>query len=127
DIIECNRLAKGYPLHMSFQQVEDTIKLTGYDFFTVRLQEEIIAAAQIFYVTEKIAQVIYWGDIPGYSEYKPINFLAYELIRYYGERNFEFLDIGPSSEQGIPNIGLCNFKSSIGCGMTPKITLSFDM
>lgn len=126
-IIKSNRMARGYPLRMSYQQVADTIKLTGHDFFTVQFEGEMIAAAQIFYVTEKIAQVIYWGDIPGYSEHKPVNFLAYELIRYYGKRGFDFLDIGPSTERGMPNIGLCNFKNSIGCGLTPKVTLSFGM
>ena len=81
-----------------------------------------IAAAQVFHVCEGIVQVIYWGDVPGYSVLKPINYLAYELINFYGERGFQYIDIGPSSEKGRPNYGLCDFKSSIGCDLNAKFS-----
>lgn len=38
--------------------------------------------------SDGIVQVIYWGDIPGHSALKSVNFLAYELIRFYGARGF---------------------------------------
>lgn len=121
-IIEQNREEKGYPLRMTFKQVEDTIQIVNHDFFIVEYGGVGIAAAQIFYITEKIVQVIYWGDIQGYSEYKPINFLAYSLIQFYGKKGIDYIDIGPSSEFGIPNHGLCSFKNSIGCDTSAKMT-----
>ncbi len=122
DVIARNRKAKGYPLRMSWEDVRKTIQLVPHDFFLVRNNDAEIAAAQIFHVTEDIAQVIYWGDIPGHAEYKPINYLAYMLIQHYGEKKFRYLDVGPSSERGIPNYGLCDFKNSIGCQLNAKFT-----
>lgn len=121
EIIKANRESKGYPLRMSFSQVLDTIAFVPHDFFLVSLDEKNIAAAQVFYVTDSVAQVIYWGDIPGFSEVKPINYLAYQLIQFYGKKGLKFLDIGPSTENGIPNYGLCDFKTSIGCEISPKM------
>lgn len=123
EIIMVNRKSKGYPLRMSFEQVTDTIKLVKHDFFIVEKDLVKIAAAQVFYVTDKIAQVIYWGDIPGFSDVKPMNYLAYQMVQYYGKNGFDFLDIGPATESGIPNYGLCSFKSSIGCSLSSKVTV----
>ena len=54
-----------------------------------------------------------------------MNFLAFKLFEYYAEPK-AFLDIGPSTEKGIPNVGLCNFKESIGCNVTPKFVLEWN-
>lgn len=129
-IIAVNRKAKGYPLRMTWDQVKNTIEIVDHDFFVVYHEEIPIASAQIFYVTEDIASVIYWGDIPGYTQMKPINYLAYQLIQYYMKRGLLYLDVGPSTEHGMPNYGLCNFKDSLGCDVSVKTTLekefSFD-
>ena len=82
---------------------------------------EDIAAALVYDVTDDIAQVVYWGDIPGHAEKKVINFLAYQLIQIYHARGFRYLDIGPSTEEGEPNFGLCDFKDSIGCMRMAKV------
>lgn len=121
-VIAANRKEKGYPLRMTWEDVSNTIKIVPHDFFLVKKDGNNIAAAQVFHVREGIVQVIYWGDIPGYSECKPINFLAYELINYYGSRGFRYIDVGPSSERGEPNYGLCDFKASIGCDVNGKFT-----
>lgn len=122
-VIMVNRREKGYPLRMSFEQVQETIQIVEHDFFLIRKNGENIAAAQVFKITDDIAQVIYWGDIPGNTESKPINFLSYNLIKFYGDKGYRYLDIGPSTEYGVPNYGLCDFKMSIGCDMDFKFTL----
>lgn len=122
-VIYENRRCKGYPLKMSFEEVCSTIRFMRHDFFLVSRNEENIASAMVFYVTDKIAQVIYWGDKPGHSELKPINFLSFQLIQFYQRKGMDYLDIGPSSENGYPNYGLCSFKSSIGCECSPKLTV----
>jgi hypothetical protein len=123
DIISLNRKSKGYPLRMTFQQVLDTIQIVNHDFFIVRHNDIGIASALVYYVSDKIVQVIYWGDIPNYSELKSINYLAFKLIEYYSARDIKYLDIGPSTENGIPNYGLCDFKVSIGCESSNKFTM----
>lgn len=121
DIIRQNREGKGYPLRMIKEQVMETIALVPAHMYVVSAGAEDIAAALIYDVTPTIAQVIYWGDIPGHSEKKSINFLSYQLLQIYHERGFEYLDIGPSTEDGQPNFGLCDFKDSIGCMRTAKV------
>lgn len=123
-IIKKNREAKGYPLRMTEEQVMKTINLVNSDMYMVSLESENIASALVYEVTDNILQVIYWGDVPGYSDKKPINFLAYELLKIYSGKGYEYLDIGPATEQGIADFGLCDFKDSIGCKRCLKIRMS---
>lgn len=119
-VIKENRASKGYPLRMSEEQVLKTMQLVPSKMFLVEAEGVACASALVYDVTDTIAQVVYWGDVPGYGDKKPINFLAYELVKYYQNKGFEYLDIGPSTEDGIPNYGLCNFKDSIGCERASK-------
>lgn len=127
DIIRQNREAKGYPLRMKYEQVRWTKDLLNGKFFIVRNGGKDLASAIVFEPVPKVAQVIYWGDVPYVSEYKSINYLAEQLVMFYLEQGFRFLDIGPSTEQGVPNYGLCDFKESIGCQVTAKITMRFEI
>ncbi|MDC7278810.1 hypothetical protein NXH64_04750 [Butyrivibrio fibrisolvens] len=120
DIIAINRKSKGYYLAMSWDQVKETINLVKHDFFLVKVNGLYIASAIVFWVNEEICQVVYWGDIPEQSEFKPINFLAYCLVNYYTNEGATVIDIGPSSKYGEPNFGLCKFKESIGCDVSSK-------
>lgn len=121
DVIKINRESKGYYLAMTYKQVKDTTEIVEHEFFLVKKDNINIAAAIVFHVTDEIVQVVYWGDIPDVGQFKPINYIAYELIKYYENTNIKKIDIGPSSPNGIPNFGLCNFKESIGCEVSGKI------
>ncbi len=127
NVIKINRESKGYPLRMTMEQVMCTINIVKHDFFVVKKEGKSIAAAIIYYVTDNIAQVIYWGDIPDVGQYKPINFLSYKLTQFYSEKGIKYVDIGPSSEKGIPSYGLCDFKESIGCEATAKFRLKKEL
>ena len=119
-VIRTNREEHGYPLRMTLQEVKDTVKTIRADFFVMTHGGTDVAAAQVFHVAEGTAQVIYWGDIKAYSHLRTMNMLAYSLFKHYYEQGLKTLDIGPSTEDGIPNNGLCDFKESIGCSVTPK-------
>lgn len=124
DIIAINRNERGYPLRMTWEQVDATIKIVPHDFFLVQKAGVVVASAIVFHVTKDIGQVIYWGNVGEYSSIRPMNFLAQELVKFYSDKGFQYLDIGPSSENGLPNYGLCNFKERIGCELTAKFILS---
>lgn len=102
-VIAENRASKGYPLHMSLEQVLSTIKIVNSNVFLVKKDNINVAAALVYTINNEIAQVIYWGDRPGYSELKTINFLSYNLIKYYGYRGYSILDIGISTVESEPN------------------------
>lgn len=123
EIIKVNRESKGYYLSMTWNDIRKTIEVIEHDFFILKMDDKQIASAIVFRVTSDVWQVIYWGDIPGYSEYRPINYLAYYLYNYYLEKEIRVLDIGPSMIDGMPNYGLCDFKESIGCSISSKFIL----
>lgn len=125
DVIRRNREEHGYELRMSLADVEETIRVVPADFFMLRLDGEDVAAAQVFHVAEGIAQVIYWGDLRAYSHLRPMNYFVYRLFTHYHREGLRILDIGPSTQDGEPNYGLCEFKTAIGCEVTTKFV--FDI
>lgn len=123
-IIAVNREERGYPLRMSWDQVRETIGIVAHEFFLVKYKDISVAAAIVFHVTDEIAQVIYWGNILEYNSLRSINYLAFQLVEFYKAKGFHYLDIGPSSEKGSLNYGLCDFKDSIGCFASSKFVLN---
>lgn len=120
EIIRQNRHGKGYPLRMSLDAVRETTShAVKAQFFLLG----DVASAMVYEVAPAIAQVIYWGDVPDHNAKFPMNRLAFELAGYYAARGYRTLDIGPSSEDGVPSPGLCAFKESVGCQISPKPTI----
>lgn len=126
DIIRRNRESKGYALRMSAEQVLATTGPRGpvkADFMVLTDGTDDAASAMIYHVAEGIAQVIYWGDVPQSPCRNAMNLLAARVSARYAALGFRTLDIGPSGADGYPNIGLSDFKDSIGCICTPRPTL----
>ncbi|NPD91536.1 GNAT family N-acetyltransferase [Xylanibacter muris] len=124
-VIQRNRAEQGYPLRMSYEDVVRTVEVIPADFFIVEHGGCDVAAALVFHVAIDVCQVIYWGDLREYSMLRPMNWLAYRVFEYYHKFGIRILDIGPSTEHGVPNYGLCAFKESIGCRSSLK--LSFEI
>ncbi len=123
NIIHKNRDARGFPLRMTWQQVADTIKIIPADFFIINNDQQFpIAAAIVFHVSQADVQVIYWGDLSEFAKLKTMNFLSFKVFEYYKSVGKRMVDIGPSTENSLPNYGLCEFKESIGCKISQKLT-----
>lgn len=119
-VIAANRKAKGYALRMSLQEVMETIAVAGTEFMVMTLDGNDVAAAQLNRVTDKVIQVVYWGDVPGYSHLRPMNRFTHDVFETCRQMEAKIVDVGPSSEQGVPSAGLCSFKESIGCTVSLK-------
>jgi hypothetical protein len=117
-----NRELKGRQIKMTFQEVLSTSDILPADFFLVRNQEDAIASAIVFQVNPSVAQVIFWGALPKYNSLQPSNFLAFKLWEFYKHKDIKIIDIGPSSNNGVPDPGLVKFKESLGC----KLSLKFS-
>lgn len=127
-VIQHNRTVRGVPFRMSWQQIMQTAEIIPADFFLVTEHEQkAIAAAIVFRVAHKIVQVIYWGDLPEFSNLKTMNFLSFKVFEFYKKENYRFIDIGYSTVDSIPNYGLCEFKESIGCDMQPKLVFEKEV
>lgn len=124
EIIAANRANKGFPLRMSLEQLQQTSNVVRMDVFAVYLAEQPIAAAIVYRVADQSAQVVYWGDLTGYSECRPMHFMANNVFTFYGSQSFRMTDTGTATEYGTPNHGLCEFKESIGCAMSNRFTFA---
>ncbi len=124
-VIAANRREKGYPLRMSLEALQETSRIIPVDSFLLILGSDPVAAAIVYRLGERIAQVIYWGHIGAYSAHHPMNLLAREVFAFYAAAGFSTVDVGPASSDGVPDMGLCAFKESIGCSLTfkPRFTV----
>ena len=120
EVIKKNREERGFPLRLSFETILKTIDIISADFFITELDNMAVAGAMVFHVSKDIVQVVYWGDLPKYSIHKTMNYLSYSIVCHYQSTSVRIIDIGPSTENSIPNYGLCDFKESIGCEVFPK-------
>jgi len=50
--------------------------------------------------------------------------LSYKIFEYFKGIGYQTVDIGPSSERGVVNFGLSEFKESIGCDKHLKINFT---
>ncbi|ABV86728.1 hypothetical protein Spea_1402 [Shewanella pealeana ATCC 700345] len=127
NIIKENRVLKGYPLRLSWEQVKDTItNVAKAEFFISVTNDVDSAAAMIFEVSDNVAQVIYWGANQSGEKSHSMYYLPFKVIEYYKSRGFDYLDIGPSSEEGVINAGLNEYKQMIGCINTLKETWVYN-
>jgi hypothetical protein len=125
NVIRQNREARGFPLRMTWQQVQTSAAVMPADFFLVENEAAIaVAAAIVFHVAPGIVQVIYWGDLPEFANLKTMNFLSFKVFEHYQQLQFKIVDIGPSTEDSIPNYVLCEFKESIGCNISCQFSFS---
>lgn len=129
-VIQANRQQHAYPLRMTLDDVIATTAgsapIIEADFFVLTDGATDVAAAMVYNVSPGIRQVVYWGDDSSVQHLcpTPVNLLALHLVNHYGNLGNSILDIGPSSSGGILSPGLCKFKDSIGCQITPKPTLT---
>ncbi|MDE6066347.1 MAG: hypothetical protein K2G27_05945 [Duncaniella sp.] len=122
-IILANHTALGYPVRMSLDDIRRTSACVPMDFFMLRKEGRGVAGAMVYHTSPDVAQLIYWGDMLEYRALRPMNYFAYRILEYYHRQGKRAFDLGPSSSDGIPSLGLCDFKAGLGCVLTPKFTL----
>ncbi len=128
DIIKCNREHHQRPLRLSAQDILSTTTIIPADFFLIQDAGGRNVAAAICYTSaEKVAHIVFWGNLPDTNALHPMNFLSWSLLRFYSERAYHTIDIGISTEDSRPNYGLCDFKQSIGCRCSLKYFFSIDL
>lgn len=126
-IIQIGHESKGFPVKLSFEQLMRTMELVDHDAFIVRKDGKSIVGEILYRVNNSIVQGIYTGTHPDYLNYNGMNLLTYYTIRYYGDKGYGILDKAISTEDSVPNYGLCNFKESVGCERSLKYTFRKDL
>jgi len=113
ELIRMNRLRKDRPIFMSFEDLEKTNDFLKSDYFVVKNKNnEIVASAIIYQTPNQIAFAVFWGDNEKGRPLRAMDFCVYNLLNYYKQSGYKYLDIGISTEEGFPNEGLLRFKET---------------
>ncbi|HLO60089.1 MAG TPA: hypothetical protein VK179_15175 [Bacteroidales bacterium] len=112
NLIKSNREKFGRPIYMSFDDVIQTGNLWPVDFFKVSVSNSLVASAIFYRNHSEIVYATFWGDNEEGRPLRAMDFLSYNLWQYYKNQGFHYIDLGISTESGIPNEGLLRFKES---------------
>lgn len=93
-------------------------------FGVVRCQSLVLAGVFCLYLNKEVVYVAQWGDDRNLLESKnlesPIPFLFVKLSALLTEKGVKYLYLGSSSNAGLVDAGLSQFKESLGCLPTSK-------
>ena len=113
ELIRENRARFGRPIYMTFDDIIHTSELWTTDFFQVTSADHHMVASGIFYRSHPaIIHALFWGDNEAGRPLRAMDFLAFNIWSYYKDLGFKYIDLGISTESGIPNEGLLRFKES---------------
>jgi len=113
ELIKMNRMRFGRPIYMTFDDLVKIEKIWETDYFIVYDKNHEVLASAIFYrAHETIAFALFWGDNEVGRPLRAMDFCAFNLWSYYKKSGYQFIDLGISTESGIPNEGLLRFKET---------------
>lgn len=113
DLVAQNRARFGRQIFMTFDDIISTGELWPVDFFKVTTSVGTLVASAIFYRFDSgICYAVFWGDNEEGRPLRAMDLLAFNLWSYYKKLGFRYVDLGISTEGGIPNEGLLRFKES---------------
>lgn len=129
DVIKKNRESKGYPVTMTLEHMLEMKKLfpSVWQFFGTTMQEKLIAGSVCIRINPDVLYVFYWGDLPEAHALSPVAFHADNLYAHCQKEGIKILDIGTSTDGGVPNLGLMKFKERLGCETSLKLVFSKDL
>lgn len=126
NIICENRARFGRPIYMTFSDLIKTGNLWKVDFFGVYNNYNNLLSAGVFYRGhESIIQGIFWGDSEEGRPLRAIDFLSLNIWNFYKNLKYQAIDLGISTEDGIPNEGLIRFKESHDCNSSLRFSFKW--
>lgn len=113
ELVRENRARFGRPIYMTLDDIIETEKLWPVDYFKVLSQENDLVASGIFYrFHPQICYAVFWGDNDAGRPLRAMDFLSLNICKYYKKLGYRYIDLGISTESGIPNEGLLRFKET---------------
>jgi hypothetical protein len=127
-IIKENRQRLGRSIFMTLHDLKKIEALWPVDFFSVMTPEKEIVAGAIFYRCHpEIIQAVFWGDSEAGRPLRAMDFLLFNLWSHYKQANFRYIDLGISTESGIPNEGLLRFKETHECASCLRYSYTLNL
>lgn len=126
EVIFQNREKRERKIYMTLDNLLDVNRIIPVDFFLVRDSDGNSMGAGIFYRGhEKIVQGIFVGDDLKKRNLGVMNFLYKNCYEYYKEMGIDYIDLGTSSFEGEPNVGLIRFKELHNCLTSLRYSFSW--
>ncbi len=112
--------------------LEELVRLMGLfpgeiHLLAAYLDDRMIAGITIFDANPDVTLAFYISHDETYQEYRAVNLLVYELIKWAAQRGFRYLDFGIFTVNMDPNLGLARFKESFGASGMFRDTLTIDL
>lgn len=125
-IVAQNRTENGREIHMAYEDVEQVSQIMPVDYFLIRDENNASHAAGIYYRgTPKIIQGIFFGDKLESRALGAMDLLYMGVFDFYKELGYDFIDMGTSSMDGAPNIGLVRFKETHNSSTSLRYTFKW--
>jgi hypothetical protein len=120
-----NRAIKGNTLSMSLVQLQLMVDTFPEDIvlFGCSNENHLAAAAYCLRLSPSILYVFYWGDRPEYATSSPVVAVADTIYRYAQMQGFRVMDVGTSTVDMEPNLGLLKFKLGLGFEESLKVVM----
>lgn len=87
---------------------------TKIRLFGAFINDTLIAGVCNFSANSEVVLAFYISHNDKYQEYRPVNYLFYEIMRKYQLEGFKYLDFGIFTVNMEPNWGLGRFKENFG-------------
>jgi hypothetical protein len=125
ETLAINRANKGYKMSMSMSQLQKIVDTFPKDIvlFGCPDGEHLASAAFCLRLSSEVLYVFYWGDRPEYATFSPVVSVADSIYRYGQTQGFKLLDVGTSTIDVEPNIGLLEFKRGLGFNESLKLVM----
>ncbi len=108
-----NRAKFDRPIYMTLDDLKQMEGLWTVDFFKVTTSGGEMLASAVFYRWGiNMVYGVFWGDNEQGRPLRAMDFLLLNLWHFYKQKGFKYVDLGISTEDGIPNIGLLRFKET---------------
>lgn len=123
-LIVDSRQQKGYPVTMTFSDFRQLFEdfPGSYKIFSIRDKQRIVAATVAVKINQHILYYFLPAHDPVYNTYSPMVLLIQGLYNYCQSAGYSILDLGISTDKGIPNHGLMRFKNNMGACVSLKLS-----
>jgi len=127
DLIKESRARFNRPIYMDFNDIMNTGELLPVDFFGVTSATGDLLSAMILYrFPNKIVYAVLSGDAEEGRNLRAVDFMFFNIFDHYKSEGFWYIDVGTSTESGIPNGGLLRFKEEREAVSSLRFSFSWE-
>ncbi len=122
--IETFRNDRKIPVNIDFNSLMRLIDKFPYHykFFSASMEDEMVSAT----ICVKVKDSILYNFLPAhnsaYNKFSPLIFLLEQVYKYASGHKMKYIDLGVSSVNNKPQMGLIRFKERLGSKSVSKLT-----